>query len=121
MSEELQKQIEELKGMVQMRRATDGNGNQAAAKYLKWIQGIIGVSVIVVGLGINWGISQTKISVQAEKIAALENRLEDRVGKLNNELHELQLKQAKDDQILITIQEGVAEIRKDVKALAERL
>ena len=90
-------------------------------KYLGWLQSVIALVVVVIGLGINWGITTTKMGVieNTQKEQKLQHNSE--INKLQHDVHELQLKQAKDDQLLVTIKEDVKEIKRNVEALAERI
>lgn len=120
---ELEKQIEELKALViaQAKRPNDvESAVETSKKYIGWIQSVIAVAAVVIGLGINWGVTKTKIEVLEGTVDHMEQVLQGRLDKAENDVHELQLKQAGDDQILRVIQTDIAEIKKDVKQIIER-
>ena len=90
----------------------------SSSKYIGWIQGMAGLVVLVIGLGINWGITKTKLEVLETTVEAQKTLMLDRLEKAEQDVHELQLKQAGDDQLLKNIQSSVEEIKADVKKLA---
>lgn len=133
---ELEKQIEELKGLLESHKKEDddfhtyvrasrggnssGNVMESSGKLFKWIQSIIAIVVVIVGLGVNYGVTKTKIDVLQEKVTTYERVLNNRIVKTEHDVHELQLKQAGDDQLLQNMQNDISEIKSDVKALVER-
>ena len=90
-----------------------------STKWMDWIKGLIGLLVLLVGLGINWGISKTKIEVLETKIDAVERTMDARIMKVEEDVHELQIKQASNDPVITQIQKDVTEIKADVKKLAD--
>jgi hypothetical protein len=120
---ELEKQIEELKALVlaQSQKPNDvETALEKTSKFAKYIQSIVALVIIIVGLGVNWGISTTKISVLEQRVASFEELMTTRIGKTEQDIHELQLKQAADDQLLQTMQSDITEIKTDVKKIIER-
>ncbi len=116
--EDLEKLIHEMLGSNQdhFKKNTDDS-----RKYLGWLQSIIAIVVVIVGLGVTWGITTTKLSVMEATQQEQKRQYHADISKLQANVHELQLKQAKDDQLLITIKEDVGEIKKSLQALAERI
>jgi hypothetical protein len=87
----------------------------SSSKYIRWIQSVIGLVVLVVGLGINWGV--TKAELTSVKAAAQAQSTQ--IEKLEGDILQLQLKQAGDDQLLKSMKEDLKEIRGDVKKILE--
>lgn len=123
MSSELHKEVEELKALILAQKEAKTNDVEKAmdtsGKYVRWIQGIVGLLILLVGLGVNWGITKTKIEVMENNIANVESVLNDRISKAEGDIHELQLKQAGNDQILKNIQSSIEEMKADVKTLLQ--
>jgi archaellum component FlaC len=119
-TDDLKKELDELKDLIKSRpsdlEASRDNNN----KWMGWIRNLVAVVAVLIGLGVNWGVTKTKIEVQEAYIAALDERVTERINKMDADIHELQLKQAGYDQLLQTIKEDVAEIKKDVKSIADR-
>ena len=86
---------------------------ETSRKYLSWLQAVVGMGIIVIGLGINWGITTTKIGILEANIESSQEH----ISKLENDIHALQLSQARDDQLLILIQSTLKEVRDDIKTL----
>lgn len=121
MSDDLQQEIQELRSLIQENNNRPNPVTAAidtSGKYIRWIQATVGLVILIVGLGINWGITKTEIEVTQTKVSHIEEVVTSRIEKIEQDVHELQLKQAGDDQILKNIQITLDEIKVDIRKLA---
>jgi Tfp pilus assembly protein PilO len=129
MSDYLDKRIDDLEALIRAQTHTPHLSSieqsiDKSSKYIRWLQSIIALAIVVVGMGVTWGLTQGKITtletevttlketVQVERILTKEER-----NKLHTDLITMQVKQASVDQLLNGIREDVAEIKEDVKKL----
>ena len=89
---------------------------EKSEKYLRIIQSVIALTVLVIGLGINWGMTKSELATLKSK----HEELLSKIDKAEGSIFQLQLKQAGDDQVLKTLQVDIMEIKKDVKKLLEK-
>lgn len=85
----------------------------SAEKIIKWVTFFLPILVVLVGLGINWGVTKTELSDVKYRMEELRNKR----NKLQSDVHELQLKQASETQILENIRSNLKEIKIDIKDL----
>jgi hypothetical protein len=120
---ELEKQIIALKSLIE-KQANKSNDIELTLdktnKITKWVQSVIALAIVIIGVGISWGISQTKISVLEHDVANYKTHTTDKMIKIEENIHELQLKQAGDDQLLQTMQRDITEIKENVQKIIER-
>ena len=102
----LEEQIKQLKSVVENNKS---NASSAFSGYLKNVQGLIYLLIIVIGIGITWGMTSAKVS-------AVENI----VQRQENQLRELQINEAGDDKVLENIQKDIQEMKQDIKKLVNR-
>ena len=125
MSDHLEQRIDELESLIraQARPQTPSSVEQSvdkSGKYIRWLQSVIALVIVVVGMGVTWGLTQGKITTLETQMTTIEKTLGDTKGerdKLRTDFIEMQVKQASVDQLLNGIREDVAEIKKDVKQL----
>lgn len=95
-----------------------------SSKVLRWMQTVIALILVIAGLGMNWGITKAEMATQKTQIAELKEDVRDEqklrkaeVDKLKVGVLELQLGKAANDQLMVTIQSTLDEIKSDVKAI----
>lgn len=125
MSDHLEDRLVELEELIKA-QSTPEKIMDTSGKYIKWLQSVIVLIVVVVGMGITWGLTQGKITsletdVATLKGAATAERQMTKVERdtLRSDFISMQVKQASVDQLLNGIREDVTEIRGDVKKLIE--
>lgn len=99
-AEEVMRRIEERERDLEARQ------NKASKWYIGPLTTIL---ILIAGLAVQWGMVNMTVTY-----------LEDRVEKLETKVMELNLKQARDDTLIVTIKEDIAEIKDDVKILTKR-
>lgn len=122
---EVEKELAELRALIiAQQKETLESKIDSSGKVLKWLQSIIAIVVVVVGVGINWGVTKSEItSLKTQVVELKEARAADEalnqatIDKLKTEMIETKLKQAAVDQVLTDIREDVSEIKDDVKKL----
>ena len=85
--------------------------DRSSTKVIQWATLISPIVTIIIGLGISWGVYTSTIDELKRSIV----EIKEKNLKLENDVHELQLKQATDSQNLINIQAYLKEIREDIK------
>ena len=132
MSDHLEQRINDLEDLIraQARTPTPSSVEQSvdkSGKYLRWLQSVIALIVVVVGMGVTWGLTQGKITTLETKVATMQQTYDrehelyqKERAKLRGDLTEMQVKQAAVDQLLTSIRDDITEIKTDVKAMAER-
>lgn len=118
--EELRRRCDVLEALLEKSSLPLEKVVTSSGKYVKWIQGILGLLIVVVTLGISWGVTTTKIEVIETTVQHQKLVVGSRLEKTEEDIHELQLKQAGNDQILKNDQLTIYEIKADVKALTQR-
>jgi hypothetical protein len=111
--ETLEQQIKELQDLVERQ----AQPKPSLLSELKWLQTAIAIIAVIIGLGINWGITKTKLEVLSTRQEETVANYQERTKTLEEQVRELQIKQASNDQILQTIQSDIREIKDDVKKL----
>ena len=84
-------------------------------KYFGWIQALIAIVAVILSLGISWGITTAKLSAMETTMKGYKEE----ISKLENDVHTLQLAQARDDLLFKTIDATLGELKDDVKKLVE--
>ena len=80
-------------------------------KYAKVIQVSLYGLALIIGIGISWGVMSAKLAAAEEtnhKVNVLESRL-----------HDMEIRQAAEDEILKSIKSDVSEIKDDLKKLTK--
>ena len=90
---------------------------EQSSKAMGWVKQLIGVLGVVIALGIHWGVVTTKIGILEEKNRQMKLDHAEQISKLDNDVHELQLKQARDDELLRSMQGTLQEMSSDLKSL----
>lgn len=124
MSEHLEQEIQELKQMILDQK---GQGLISSTKSsMKWLQSVIALILVVAGLGVNWGISTSKIAALESRVEEMKANHEaemklarDEIDKLQSEVIEIKLHNAAGDQILNVIVKDLDEIKTDLKKLVK--
>ena len=114
--DDLRNEIHELAKLMKIHMQQSQRKNNSNPMTIKWWQTLIGVAAVVISVGINWGVSTTRLS-------NVETQIEDfkeSISKVETDLLELKLKQARDDQLLVTIEKTLKEVKEDVKKLADK-
>ena len=122
MSDHLDSRIDELEALIraQARPSSTEQSVDRSGKYIRWLQSVIALIVVIIGMGVTWGLTQGKITTLEAQVAAIEKNVGETKrerDKLRTDLIEMQVKQASVDQLLNGIREDVAEIKEDVKKL----
>jgi len=110
MSDELEQEVARLRGRLEAAEATQQHGTVSQAvdssgKILKWLTTVISILAVIIGLGVNWGMTKAELSTVSTQISEIkEDRDKKEVlwkaetDKLRAEVIELQIKGAADDQ-----------------------
>ena len=107
---------------------------EQSGKLVKWIQGVIALVAIVLSVGVSYGVSTAKLSSLETANATLKGEIQKLEGKLEahkeaektdkekleTAVHELQLAQARDDQLFKSMDKSLEELKTDVKKLLRR-
>lgn len=125
MSDHLEQRLDKLEDLI-IKQSSVEQSIDKSGKYIRWLQSVIAIIFVVVGMGVTWGLTQGKItSLQTETNSLKESIKVERItskterDKLRTDFIEMQVKQASVDQLLNGIREDVAEIKEDVKKLTE--
>lgn len=109
--DQIEQELKELKCLLEKK-----NGNGSWSSHLKGIQAFVYIIVIVIGMGVSWGVSTSKLSAMQATVTSMQQQL----NQTEQDLRELQLKQAGDDKVLETLQKDITEIKSDLKKLINR-
>lgn len=97
---------------------------QQSGRFMKWLQTLIAVVVVIAGAGVTWGITRSEITHLQTQISEIKEQRKDEqilhreeVSKMQEEILSLKLKAATVDTTLNNIESDVAEIKEDVKKL----
>jgi hypothetical protein len=122
MSTHLEEEIESLKALIISNRQPDAI--DTSSRYMKWIQSIIAIVIVIAVLGINWGISTSRISALEVRLTevkesshAIHTLKQHEIDKLKEEVMALKVSNGSKDTILVVIQKDVDEIKNDIKTL----
>ena len=113
MSEHLESKLDRLEELLQA-NVSPAPAEQAivkSGKYLKWLQTIIAIIVVVVGMGVTWGMTQGKATAQASEISNLKEVTEGN----RKDIVEIQIEQAPIKKSLVDIQRVQVEMKQDMK------
>jgi len=123
MSDRVEDRLVELEELIKA-KITPEKMIDTSGKYIRWLQSIIVLIVVVVGMGITWGMTQGKITSLEAEVTAIKQTatVEHQSTKverdsLRSDFIGMQVKQASVDQLLNGIREDVSEIKEDVKKL----
>lgn len=124
MSDHLEQKITELEALIRAQAQPSPSSIEQSVdksgKYIRWLQSVIALVIVVVGMGVTWGLTQGKITTLETQVTTIENTLtqtKTERDKLRTDFIGMQVKQAAVDQLLNGIREDVAEIKEDVKKL----
>ena len=79
----------------------------------KWLSPAITVTVLVCGLGTNWGMTKTSLDTIKNQVAKIELKVEQHEDKIRD----IQIQQAGNIEILKNIQTTLEEIKEDLRVL----
>ena len=79
----------------------------------KWLSPAITVTVLVCGLGTNWGMTKTSLDTSKNQVAKIELKVEQHEDKIRD----IQIQQAGNIEILKNIQTTLEEIKEDLRVL----
>jgi len=116
----IQKQLNELKQMLTNKQASVEDQVEKSNKFIRWFQGLAAICVMLITLGINWGMTTARLDIIENNLETQKTSFTNKIQQIENDVLELQLKQAGDDQILQTIQGDLLEIKTDVKELVKQ-
>ena len=106
---DLEQVKKELCDLKQLLTKKNGNGNGV----FKGLQALIYIFVILIGMGVSWGVATAKLgSVEADV-----REVKARQQMSDTNIQNIQIKEAADDQILKRIEIDISEIKTDLKTV----
>lgn len=86
------------------------------SRILQWVVLILPLLVILIGLGVTWGISQAGI----EEVKASVRQLETEKKVVEKEIVDLKILQTRDSEVLNYIMNDLQEIKSDLKEIKKK-